>query len=53
MGLDPDDARDGAAITSTGYSNLEMYLNSLTRNEYTLPHTDAGEHATVDHQEPK
>lgn len=53
MGLDPDDARDGAAITPTGYSNLETYLNSLTRNEYTLPHPDADEHETVDHRELK
>jgi hypothetical protein len=27
--LNPSDPADGAAITSTGYSNLELYLNSL------------------------
>lgn len=29
--LNPDDPSDGAAITPNGYSNLELYLNSLTR----------------------
>ena len=28
-GLDPDDAADGAKVTSSGYTNLEVYLNSL------------------------
>jgi hypothetical protein len=29
-GLDPFDARDGAAATRSGYTNLEQYLNGLT-----------------------
>jgi pectate lyase len=53
MGLNPGDARDGASITSTGYSNLETYLNELTLNEHTLQPPDVGEHSTVDQQEPK
>ena len=28
-GLNPKDARDGARITDSGYSNLELYINSL------------------------
>lgn len=28
-GLNPDDPSDGAAIATTGYSNLELYLNSI------------------------
>lgn len=30
-GLNPNDAKDGAAISSSGYSNLELYLNSLVK----------------------
>jgi pectin methylesterase-like acyl-CoA thioesterase/pectate lyase len=28
-GLNPNDAGDGSAITSSGYSNLELYINSI------------------------
>jgi hypothetical protein len=30
-GLNPSDAKDGAVITPSGYSNLEVYLNSLVK----------------------
>lgn len=30
QGLDPDDAEDGKLIQANGYSNLEIYLNSIT-----------------------
>ena len=28
-GLDPNDARDGAAVAANGYTNVENYLNEL------------------------
>ena len=28
-GLDPNNARDGAALAANGYSNIENYLNEL------------------------
>ncbi len=31
-GLDPEDATDGALITESGYSNLELYINSIPQN---------------------
>lgn len=31
-GLNPNDPKDGAAITPSGYSNLELYLHSLVKN---------------------
>lgn len=32
-GLNPNDSIDGAAITESGYSNLEIYLESITAKE--------------------
>ena len=32
-GLNPNDSTDGAAITESGYSNLEIYLESITAKE--------------------
>lgn len=32
-GLNPNDANDGATITESGYSNLEIYLNSIMPTE--------------------
>ena len=29
-GLDPQDPKDASLLTPTGYTNLELYLNSLT-----------------------
>ncbi|MBR1809041.1 MAG: pectate lyase [Paludibacteraceae bacterium] len=31
-GLDPEDATDGAKITESGYSNLELYINSIPQD---------------------
>jgi len=30
-GLNPKDAADGNAVTASGYTNLEIYLNSQTQ----------------------
>ena len=30
-GLNPNDAKDGATLSASGYSNLELYLNSLVK----------------------
>ncbi len=32
--LDPNDPTDGALITESGYSNLELYLNSILPSQY-------------------
>ncbi len=33
-GLDPEDPEDGKIITESGYSNLEIYLNSITESQH-------------------
>ncbi len=40
-GLDKDDPADGAAITESGYSNLELYLNSIVENASAPKNPDA------------
>ncbi len=39
-GLDPADAADGRAITASGYSNLERYLNDIVPAPGVDPSTD-------------
>jgi len=36
-GLNPNNAADGASVTKTGYSNLEMYLHSLAGGTVVYP----------------
>lgn len=36
-GLNPDDAADGAQITESGYSNLELYINSIPQDFTPMP----------------
>ncbi len=33
-GLNPNDAADGKKVTASGYTNLEVYLNSLVSDKY-------------------
>ncbi|UOQ46625.1 Ig-like domain-containing protein [Gracilibacillus caseinilyticus] len=39
-GLNPDNSEDGKAITSSGYSNLELYLNSLADMDHEAANPD-------------
>lgn len=38
-GLNPNDAKDAAVITKSGYSNIEVYLNSLVDIKTVRPET--------------
>ena len=40
-GLNPNNASDGAAITASGYSNLELYLNELAGDSGAAPSVPA------------
>ena len=40
-GLNPQDSTDGSAINNTGYSNLEVYINSLITNSPTAVNNEA------------
>ena len=39
-GLDPENPEDGKEITESGYSNLELYLNSLVDMEHEPKNPD-------------
>ena len=36
-GLNPKDASDAAKITASGYSNIEVYLNSVVDVKHVTP----------------
>jgi len=37
LGLNPNDSTDGSRITESGYSNLELYLNSIPQDKSIKP----------------
>ncbi len=47
-GLDPNDAEDGKIITESGYSNLEVYLNSIDGVTGVIPPTSIASDVSVD-----
>lgn len=46
-GLNPNDAADGATITESGYSNLEVYLNSITASTTGVSEAKANGNAAL------
>lgn len=46
--LDPDDAEDGKLVAEGGYTNLEIYLNSITESQHEVEPTGIGDVITKD-----
>ncbi|MGN1254193.1 MAG: pectate lyase [Prevotella sp.] len=46
-GLDPNDATDGARVTSDGYTNLEHYINSLVADIITSENAGGTEEGDI------